>query len=217
MNDSYLMHLRPLQLRILVHRNLLPPSPAIAIEKCTMLNGPSSSTTTFWKHTSMEWWLNVVMTSCAIFTHVYSLIWQITRRSKYSTTAEISKTHIRLRIIIVGLHNLGHCPCPRCLIPMDRVPNMGMQCLEICCSMYPSCVSMMWSGRIRIKAAHEAIYEHNHGVGGVAVEKLLKEHSLVPAAVGGVFLIMRLVLMFYGFRMHSLTSYHYSTSICLRC
>jgi len=66
----------------------------------------------------MEWWLNVVMTSCAIFTHVYSLIWQITRRSKYSTTAEISKTHIRLRIIIVGLRNLGHCPCPRCLIPI---------------------------------------------------------------------------------------------------
>ena len=71
--------------------------------------------------------------------------------------------------------------------------------------------------RIRVKAAHEAIYEHNHGVGGVAVEKLLKEHSLVPAAVGGVFLIMCLVLMFYSFRMHSLTSYHYSTSICLRC
>jgi len=74
----------------------------------------------------MEWWLNVVMASCAIFTRVYSLIRQITRRSKYSTTAKISKTHIRLRIIIVGLCNLGHCPCPQYLIPMDRVPNMGM-------------------------------------------------------------------------------------------
>jgi len=98
---------------------------------------------------------------------------------------------------------------------MDRVPNMGM----------PRDISQRVSlmrvdnvkQRIRIKAAREAIYEHNHGVGGVAVEKLLKEHSLVPAAVGGVFLIMHLVLMFYSFRMHSLTSYHYSTSICLRC
>jgi len=155
------------------------------------------------------------MTSCTVFTHVYSLIRQITRRSKYSTTAEISKTHICLRIIIVSLRNLGHCPCPRCLIPMDRVPNMGM---PRDMSQHVSLMrvdNVKW--RIRVKAVHEAIYEHNHGVGGVAVEKLLKEHSLVPAAVGGVFLIMCLVLMFYGFRMHSLTSYHYSTSICLRC
>jgi len=209
------MHLWPLQPRILVHRNLLLPSPAIAIEKCTMLNGPSSSTMTFWKHTSMEWWLNVVMTSCAVFTHVYSLIWQITRTSKYSTTAKISKTHIRLRIIIVSLRNLGHCPCPWCLIPMDRVPNMGM---PRDMSQHVSLVRVDNVKRqICIKAVREAIYEHNHGVGHVAVEKLLKEHSLVPAVVGGVFLIMRLVLMFYGFRMHSLTSYHYSTSICLRC
>ena len=209
------MHLQPLQPRILVHRNLLPPSLAIAIEKCTMLNGPSSSMTTFWKHTSMEWWLNVVMTSCAIFTCVYSLIWQITRRSKYSTTAEISKTHIHLRIIIVGLRNLGHCPCPQCLIPMDRVPNMGMpRDMSQRVSLMRVDDMKRW---IRIKAVREAIYEHNHGVGCVAVEKLLKEHSLILAAVGGVFLIMRLVLMFYSFRMHSLTSYHYSTSICLRC
>jgi len=98
---------------------------------------------------------------------------------------------------------------------MDRVPNMGM---PRDMSQHVSLVRVNdVKRRIRVKAACEAIYEHNHGVGGVAVEKLLKEHSLVPAAVGGVFLIMHLVLMFYGFRMHSLTSYHYSTSICLRC
>jgi len=122
---------------------------------------------------------------------------------------------IYVRIIIVGLCNLGHCPCLQCLIPMDRVPNMGM---PRDMSQHVSLVrvdDVKW--RIRVKAAHEAIYEHNHRVGSVAVEKLLKEHSLVPAAVGGVFLIMRLVLMFYSFRMHFLTSYHYLTSICLRC
>ena len=32
--------------------------------------------------------------------------------------------------------------------------------------------------RIRAKAAHDAIYKHNHGVGDAAVEKLLKEDSL---------------------------------------
>jgi len=123
-----------------------------------------------------------VMTSCAIFTHVYSLIRQITGRSKYSTTAEISKTHIRLRIIIVGLRNLGHCPCPWCLIPMDHVPNIGMprDMLQHVSLVHVNDVKR----RIRVKAACEAIYEHNHRVGGVAVEKLLKE-ALSGSSSGG--------------------------------
>ena len=43
--------------------------------------------------------------------------------------------------------------------------------------------------RVCVNAVCEAIYEHNHGIGGAAVEKLLKEHSLVPAAVGVFFLL----------------------------
>jgi len=37
--------------------------------------------------------------------------------------------------------------------------------------------------RSRLAAARKAIYEKNHTVDGTAVENLLKEDSLVPAAV----------------------------------
>lgn len=37
----------------------------------------------------------------------------------------LSYTQMHLRILLAGIRNLGRCPCPRCLIPMDRVHNMG--------------------------------------------------------------------------------------------
>jgi hypothetical protein len=30
------------------------------------------------------------------------------------------------RILIASIRNLGRCPCPCCLIPLDRIANMGM-------------------------------------------------------------------------------------------
>src|SRR5262245_26895967 len=32
---------------------------------------------------------------------------------------------INCRILLATIRNLGRCPCPRCLIPMSRVHNMG--------------------------------------------------------------------------------------------
>lgn len=71
--------------------------------------------------------------------------------------------------------------------------------------------------RTRVEAARKAIYEQNLGVDSAAVERLLKDDSLVPAAVSSTSFIMRPMLMLYYFRMHSLINYHHSTSICLRC
>ena len=64
---------------------------------------------------------------------------------------------------------------------MDRVPNMGM---PRDMSQRVSLVhvdDVKW--RIRVKAAHEAIYEHNHRVGGVAVEA--PERALSGSSSGG--------------------------------
>lgn len=88
---------------------------------------------------------------------------------------------MHLRILLAGIRNLGRCPCPRCLIPMDRVHNMGM----------PRDMTQRKSliridnvqRRSRVEAAREAIYVKNSAIDGVAVENLLKEDSLVPAAV----------------------------------
>ena len=43
--------------------------------------------------------------------------------------------------------------------------------------------------RSRLEAACEAIYEYNNTVDGAAVERLLKDDSLVPTAVSVPFLI----------------------------
>ena len=68
---------------------------------------------------------------------------------------------------------------------MDRVPNMGMRQDML------QHVSLMHVNNLNqqhcVEAVCEAIYEHNHGVNGKAVENLLKVDSLVPVAVGFFF------------------------------
>lgn len=71
--------------------------------------------------------------------------------------------------------------------------------------------------RTRVGAARKAIYEQDLGVDSAAVERLLKDDSLVPAAVSLGRFTMWLMLRRYCFRMHSLINYHYWTSTCLRC
>jgi hypothetical protein len=98
-----------------------------------------------------------------------------------SLNIEALKAEVRLRIIIVGIRHLGNCPCPRCIIPMDRVHNMGKY------RDMSQRVSLAQDDdvhqRSRIEAARQAIYERNIKLDGAAVERLLSGDSLVPAAV----------------------------------
>ena len=91
------------------------------------------------------------------------------------------RTDVYHRILLASIRNLGRCPCPRCLIPLDCVANMGR----------PRDMSQRVTlarvddanRRHRVAAAREIIYEKNHAVNSTAVEKLLRENSLVPTAV----------------------------------
>jgi hypothetical protein len=64
---------------------------------------------------------------------------------------------------------------------MDRVPNMGMR-RDLSQRASLTRVDDI-DRRSRLDAARKAIYERNNTVDGTAVENLLKEDSLVPAAV----------------------------------
>ena len=163
----------------------------------------------------MEWWSSAVMSFGAVFTHVYSLILQITRKSKFSPDCRSIKDLVRPRIIIAGIRNLGLCPCPRCLIPMDRVPNMGMH-RDLSQRVSLARVDDV-RRRSRLEAAREAIYEHNNAVDGAAIERLLKDDSLVPTAVSIPFFDTWLMFMLTCFRMHSLRNCHHSILICSPC
>lgn len=85
---------------------------------------------------------------------------------------------------MVGIKNRGCCPCPRCLIPLVRVHNLGM----VRDMMQRRTMARMddMQRRSRIAAARQLIYEKNMQVDCTAVKRLLHEMSLVPNAVSNL-------------------------------
>jgi len=85
------------------------------------------------------------------------------------------------RILLASIRNLGTCPCPRCLIPLSRVHNLGM----------PRDMAQRFTmARIdnntrqgKVTAARRLVYEKGYIVSSAAIEGLLKDESLVPTAV----------------------------------
>ena len=91
------------------------------------------------------------------------------------------KTHTCHRILLACIRNLGRCPCPRCLIPLDRVANMGMS--RDMTQRVTLARTDDIKRRNRIEAVHEIIYVKNYMINSKAVERLLQEDSLVPTVV----------------------------------
>ena len=86
-----------------------------------------------------------------------------------------------VRIIVAAIRNRGRCPCPRCLIPMERLQNMGMG-LDMVQRESLSRVDDI-KRRVKVTSARNIIYEKNYAVDGDAVETILKEQTLVPTLV----------------------------------
>jgi hypothetical protein len=95
----------------------------------------------------------------------------------------ITHTDLRIydRILIAGVRNLGTCPCPRCLIPLARVHNLGM---DRDMSQRKTMARVDdHQRRHKILSARRFIYDLNHAVNSAAVEALLRKESLVPNIV----------------------------------
>ena len=79
---------------------------------------------------------------------------------------------------------MGGCPCPRCLIPLKEVGQVGTaqdMKLRQTRKRYDTHAS-----RFDVKMAREKVYAHNYAVHGDAVDNLLKSKSLVPTIVSCV-------------------------------
>ena len=96
---------------------------------------------------------------------------------------------------------------------MDRVPNMGMR-RDLSQRASLARVDDV-NRRSRLDTARKAIYEKNNTVDGAVVENLLKNDSLVPAAVS-VFLSRR-HFMHTCSRTHSPISYRRLGLTCFPC
>ena len=98
---------------------------------------------------------------------------------------------------------------------MDRVPDMGLHrdLLERVSLVRVDDVDR----RNRLNTARKAIYEKNNTVDGVAVENLLKEDSLLPAAVSVDIYEYSTDVEATCLRMHSLIGCHRSGLTCSVC
>ena len=124
------------------------------------------------------------MASNVASTLTYSCILLTTQRSRSRSTEAlqlVKLTNTSYRVIIASIQNLGHCPCPWCLIPLDHAANMGMQ---------RDMTQQKTLARIddanrhdHVKVAHELIYEKSNGINSKGVQNLLQETSLVPTTV----------------------------------
>ena len=98
-----------------------------------------------------------------------------------SVPVTLYSSFIIYRILIASIHNLGNCPCPRCLIPLSHVHNLGTTRDMAQRIMLARADNIQRS--IRVSATRGLIYEKNLQVNSAAVENLLQEMSLVPTAV----------------------------------
>lgn len=85
---------------------------------------------------------------------------------------------------MAGIKNRGYCPCPRCLIPLNRVHNLGM--VRDMTQRRTMARMDDIQRRNRVAAARWLIYEKNIQVDGAAVKRILKEMSLVPNVVSSL-------------------------------
>src|SRR5262249_23705490 len=96
------------------------------------------------------------------------------------------------RIVIVSIRNLGKCPCPRCLIPLDRVHRLGMT---------QDMTQRVGLSRVddnhrrgKVMACRSLIYDESYRVDGKAIDNLLGETSLVPKMVGCINVSSKIIL-----------------------
>ena len=116
-------------------------------------------------------------------TLVFSRILLITLKSQsfsFSLVGHVSYGDV-LRVILCSIRDLGGCPCPRCRIPMDQVPELGTK-LDA-----NRCKSLQRHDdddkRYKISLSRKFIYEQGRNVTSEAVEKVLKGESLTPTRV----------------------------------
>jgi len=86
--------------------------------------------------------------------------------------------------MLASIRDLGYCPCPRCLIPLSLVPNMGKP-RDMKQRKVLACVDNE-ERRYKVELARDIIYNKHYVVNSQAVEAILKSQSLVPNIVSTI-------------------------------
>ena len=86
------------------------------------------------------------------------------------------------RVLLASIRDKGYRPCPRCLISKQEIKNLGLPKDRQQRVQSPRVDNLQ--RRNKISSARRIIYEENYRVNSAAVERILKEESLVPTSVG---------------------------------
>jgi len=121
------------------------------------------------------------MGSFAAFILVFSPIRQTIPKSKWWSPRIDSDFPDKNRVLLAGIKSRGNCLCPRCLIPLDRIQNMGMPRDR------QQRVTLKRIDNERrhydIENARRLIYERNYAVNSKTLAKFLNTESWVPTLV----------------------------------
>ncbi|KIK33529.1 hypothetical protein CY34DRAFT_99446 [Suillus luteus UH-Slu-Lm8-n1] len=79
------------------------------------------------------------------------------------------------KVLIATIRDKGICPCPRCLLPKSHFGGIGLRA-DMSGRLARTCQFL----KDTVIAARNAIYKGGAPIKGAAVERLLKEFSLVP-------------------------------------
>ncbi|KAI0038329.1 hypothetical protein FA95DRAFT_1232934 [Auriscalpium vulgare] len=82
------------------------------------------------------------------------------------------------KVLLATIRDKGRCPCPRCLMTFDDIPNLGTAA-----DMQSRQTAKRYDDGLRreaVSAARDLIYNDGYVVNSTKVEELLKPQSLVP-------------------------------------
>ena len=94
------------------------------------------------------------------------------------------------RVLLASIRDKGYRPCPRCLVSKQEIKNLGLPKDRRQRVQSPRVDNLQ--RRNKISSARRIIYEENYRVNSAAVERILKEESLVPTSVG-VFSLLHII------------------------
>ncbi|KDR69150.1 hypothetical protein GALMADRAFT_230924 [Galerina marginata CBS 339.88] len=82
------------------------------------------------------------------------------------------------KVLLAAIRNLGACPCPRCLIPKERIPELG----TVNDQKRRETLERLVNGEVEfdVLLARDQIYRKGKGVKSAGVERILAPKSLVP-------------------------------------
>ena len=119
------------------------------------------------------------------------------------------------RVLLASIHDKGQCPCPCCLVPLNKVHNLGTT-TDMKQNEKLACVDNV-NHRNKVETTRDIIYHKNYTVNNKASEAMLKEESYVATKVGSRILFVIVITYHQLLRIHSLKSLALMDSTFLPC